>query len=165
MFSTVRTYVVMFSWPWLSIIFPSTTTSISTLSLRLCWFFMSTALLLRGTNLYSSGRIKMSSSGGLGMSKLDNRTRRKKRGEKNLSVGTDGRSEISRYRTVTQIKAWMWPQILNCCGKTKAIVHKIMIEHRLQYNFLDTQLSSFLLITLAWLLFNFHQVKCETSAQ
>lgn len=67
-FSTVRTYVVMFSWPWLSIIFLSTTTSISTLSLWLCWFFIRTALLFLGMNLYSSGRIKMSPSGGLGMS-------------------------------------------------------------------------------------------------
>lgn len=67
-FSTVRTYVVMFSWPWLSIIFLSTTTSVSTLSLWLCWFFIRTALLFLGMNLYSSGRIKMSPSGGLGMS-------------------------------------------------------------------------------------------------
>lgn len=68
MLSTVRTYVVMFSWPWLSIICLSTTTSISTLSLWLPWFFISTARLFLGRNLYSSGRMKTSFSGGLGMS-------------------------------------------------------------------------------------------------
>ena len=47
----------------------------------------------------------------------------------------------------------MWLQNLNGCGeKTKAIVHKIMIGLFRIHNF-----SFFLLVTLASLLFNFHQ--------